>query len=171
MFPVLFCTLWCQAQLQQGSELRGVAGYKATKMWKCLWETSDTDCIEIERQYQILGNMYLYTYIYCLYLLRNKYKREQYLPILLWPACYRYLFLSTCILTYIFSRYYSCILSISFTKSFMFEDANKAECVLPDCCKLYGITTQTQGFTSSASCQFCLRFLHNNKLAVGYLRS
>ena len=49
MFSVLFCTLWCQAQLQQASELRGGAGYKATKTQECLCEGSDIDCVAIER--------------------------------------------------------------------------------------------------------------------------
>lgn len=49
MFSLLFCTLWCQVQLQQVSELHGVAGYKTTKTWERLWEVSDIDCIEMGR--------------------------------------------------------------------------------------------------------------------------
>lgn len=119
IFSVLFCTLWCQAELQQVSELHNVPGNKTTKTWECLWEVSVMDCIEIERYNWILRNSHVHTYISYLYLLRKKYKRVQYLSILLRPAVHipvkDTFFLITCILAYTFSRYRSCIFSISYT--------------------------------------------------------
>lgn len=112
IFSVLFCTLWCQAELQQVSELHSVAGNKTTKTWECLWEVSATDCLDTERESWILGNRHVYTYIQYLYLLRKKYKREQYLSILLRHAVHipvkDTFFLITCILkvSFLHHQYY-----------------------------------------------------------------
>lgn len=101
MFSVLFCTLWCQAQLQQVTELHGIAEYRTTKTQKCLWEVSGMVphlkkhvCVAI----QVVLTLWF------------QYKREQCLPILL-----KTFSLLTCILAYTFSRCNSCIFGISFT--------------------------------------------------------
>lgn len=73
MFSVLFFTLWCQAQLQQATELHNVAGYRT--------------CGRSVAWYHISRNMYVYTYRQYLHSVRYKYKREQCLPIVLRACC------------------------------------------------------------------------------------